>query len=84
MIHVNLKEKCLVDGDTGEILRPECFDYLSQYCSFIEERGHKGASQSLLRRVFDGEKVISKMIDFYQKHEAKGDFNHRHPLQPSQ
>lgn len=59
---LNTAEKILVNGDTGEVIRPSCYDDLSSYHFYLVGRGHHAAAQSLLRDVFKGEKVISKMI----------------------
>jgi len=68
MIHINQKEKALVDSETGMIVRPSCFDTLIQYHSYLIGRGHPVPAQSLLKQVFNGEKVITKMIENSQKH----------------
>ncbi len=68
MIHINLKEKCLVNSENGDIVRPTCWDHLAPYHSMLCGRGHKAAAQSLLEDVFRGEKVITKMIEKHQKH----------------
>lgn len=67
MIRINLKEKALVNSETGDIVRPTCWDTLIPYHSYLVGRGHPGPAQSILEKVFDGEKVISKMTENYQK-----------------
>lgn len=67
MIHLNNKEKALVHSETGEIVRPRCYDDLSAYHSYLVGRKHYQAAQSMLQEVFKGEKVISKMIAASQK-----------------
>lgn len=68
MIHINTKEKVLVDSETGEIIRPSCYDYLVQYHAYLRSRNHHSAAQAVLAEVFKGEKVITKMIENSQKH----------------
>ena len=68
MIHINHKEKALVDGNTGEIVRPHCWDTLIPYVNYLEGRAHGSYAQSILKQVMSGEKVISKMIEQAQKH----------------
>ncbi|HET8688530.1 MAG TPA: hypothetical protein VFM18_18105 [Methanosarcina sp.] len=60
--HINTKERCLIDGKTGEILRPSCYDDLVMLCAY---EGDKDA-QEILRQVFKGEKVITKMVERFQ------------------
>lgn len=70
MIHINSKERVLVDGDNGDIFHPSCFDTLVLYISYIKGRNHEKDqqyTQNILRRVMDGEPVISKMIEQAQK-----------------
>lgn len=69
MIHVNEKEKALVDGNTGEVIRPTCWDTLVPYVSYLKSRGHQQMAQDVLKQVMDGERVITKMIACAQKHD---------------
>jgi hypothetical protein len=66
---INLTERGVVDGKTGEVLRPACFDTLSAYHSYLIGSGKKDVADDLLRRLFKGEKVISNMIEQAQKHQ---------------
>ncbi len=68
-ILVNQKERALIDSETGIIVRPACFDTLVPYHSYLVGRGHSTMANEVLKRVFDGEKFISKLIDNYQKRE---------------
>ena len=68
MILLNLKEKALINSETGELVRPLCWDSLAPYYSYLLDRGHPGPAQSMLLQVFGGEKIISKMIECSQKH----------------
>ena len=67
MILINIKEKALVDSETGDIVRPTCWDSLIPYYSYLVNRSHPGPAQSMLEKVFAGEKVITKMIENHQK-----------------
>ena len=66
MIHLNTKEKCLVNSEDGEILRPECIDDLIAYHAYLKKYDELVA-QAMLQDVFNGEKVITKMIDHSHK-----------------
>lgn len=66
-IHLNRKEKCLVNGDNGDIIRPSCWDDLSQYHSYLISKGLTSAAEGLLNDVVYGKKVISEMIGNSQK-----------------
>ena len=68
MIHINAKERALVNSETGEVIRPSCYDTLVQYISYLEGRSHPRMAQDVLNRVFEGERVISKMVENSQKH----------------
>jgi hypothetical protein len=61
-IKINREEKALVNGHSGEVLRPDCFDTLVLYHSYLVQRGYQDRADEILRRVFKGEKVISDMI----------------------
>jgi len=66
MIHLNVKEKCLVCSITGEILRPECINDLIAYHAYLK-KDDELVAQSILQDVFNGEKVITKMIEHHHK-----------------
>jgi hypothetical protein len=68
MIHINRKERALVNSENGDIIHPTCWDDLLSYHSYLLGRDKPNAAQILLQRVFDGERVISKMIEQSQKH----------------
>jgi len=70
---INEKEKGVVNGDTGEIVRPSCFGDLVVYHSYLLSKQHPQFAQNLLRDVFAGEKVITKMINNSQK--CRGESN---------
>ena len=65
MIKVNLKEKCLVDCNTGEIYRPECWETLVVYHAYLVSKKYIQDADKLLEDVFAGKKVISKMVEKY-------------------
>ena len=62
-IKINFEEKALVNCKTAQILRPSCFDTLSVYHSYLQQKGLHEQADQLLKDVFKGEKVISKMIE---------------------
>jgi hypothetical protein len=68
MIHINRKEKALVNSENGDIIRPTCWDDLLSYHHYLIGRDKSNAAQILLQRVFAGERVISKMVEQAQKH----------------
>ena len=70
--HINLKEQCLIDGKTGEILRPSCFSDLSALYSYMVSAGEQTQADEMIKEVFKGEKVITKMIERY--HERTGNY----------
>jgi hypothetical protein len=59
---INHQEKAIVCGETGELLRPTCWNDLVLYHSYIlgTEKNKKAANQ-LLRDVFRGEMVMTNM-----------------------
>ena len=65
MIHLNTKERCLVNAETGEILRPSCIDDLISYHGYLKKT-NEIAAQTLLKDAFKGEKVITNLIAFAQ------------------
>ena len=69
-IKLNLKEKALVNCKTGELIRPSCFDSLAPLYSYLVEKRREKEAEDLLKRVFKGEKVITKMIERSQKHKS--------------
>lgn len=71
MIHINQKEKALVDSETGQLLRPTCFMDLIAYHSYLIGKKKFAAAQGVLQDVFKGEMVISKMIANVRKHGLK-------------
>jgi hypothetical protein len=62
---LNTKEKCIV-STKGEIMRPSCIDDVIALHAYYLGCGEKDDAQHLLRRVFKGEKVITKMIQGMQ------------------
>lgn len=68
IIKFDFKNKRVYDEATGEEFFPSCFIDLCGYVNYIEGRGHHTYAQALLRRVLDGEPVITKMIEQMQKH----------------
>lgn len=66
--HLNLKEKCLIDGKTGEILRPDCFDNLAAVYSYYLGRKQAAQAEELIKEVFKEHKPITNMIaKFHEK-----------------
>ena len=62
-IHINIKERALVDSKTGEIYRPQCFDDLYVYIAYLESTKRKKEAICILKRIIKGERVISDMIN---------------------
>lgn len=69
-ILINLKEKMLIDSETGDVVRPSCWETLIPYHSYLCGRNHAAMAQNVLRQVFSGERFITKMIDNYQRRDA--------------
>ena len=66
--HLDHEEKAIVQSETGALVRPNCWIDLLPYHSYLSSKeGRKKEAQMLLRDVFNGEKVISKMIAHSQK-----------------
>lgn len=66
-IKVNHKEKALIDVKTGDIVRPSCFDTLMIHDSYLRSKKNHIEADSILKKVFKGEKIISDMIADAQK-----------------
>lgn len=66
-IKINMKEKALVHSKTGDILRPSCFDDLVAVHSYLVGFQRVKEADKLLKRVFEGEMVITNMIEKAQK-----------------
>lgn len=66
-IKINFEEKALINIKSGKIVRPSCFDTLTAYHSYLLSRRQYVEADEILRKVFKGEKVISKMIERAQK-----------------
>jgi hypothetical protein len=64
--HLNIKEQGIVKSTTGEILRPACITDVIAYHSYLESTGKEKQAQELLKDIFQGERVISKMIEKMQ------------------
>jgi hypothetical protein len=63
---INETEKCIINGKNGDIIKPSCIDDLIIYHKYVlDSEGEREASQ-LLKRVVNGEKVISDMIHWVQ------------------
>jgi hypothetical protein len=62
---LNTKEKCIV-STKGEIMRPSCIEDVISLHAYYLGCGEKDEAQHLLKRVFKGEKVITKMIQNMQ------------------
>ena len=67
-IHINLEERCLVDGKTGEIKYLDCFESLAIFHSYLLSSRHHNAANDLLHDAFRGKKVITELIDYFQNH----------------
>lgn len=60
--------KSIVHTGTGERMSPTCFDDLRAYCAYISGKHHDKAVQGILRDVFKGEKVMTKLTQAAQRH----------------
>lgn len=63
---INVKEQCLVDTKTGDIIRPSCWSDLAGLYSYLVGSGRQAQADEMIKEVFKGEKVITKMIESYQ------------------
>jgi len=70
MYHINIEEGAIVNGCNGEIIRPDCFQVLAQYYSYLLNQGEIGLASDLLRDVFNGKMVISNMIEDFRRHDG--------------
>jgi len=63
-IVINLKERALVNLKTGEVIRPSCFDDLAALHNYMLQsgKGYEKQAEQMLKDVFKGEKVITKMV----------------------
>ena len=62
-ILINHVEKCLINTKTGDIIRNiSCWEDLVAYCTYLISKNREKEVQCILKRVFKGDKVISKMI----------------------
>ncbi len=53
----------IFDSQTGAIQRPECWQDLSAYYSYLVGRGQIHESQKLLAECMAGKKPITKMLE---------------------
>ncbi len=67
-IYINHENKCLVNGKTGEIVFPTCWDDLIAYHAYLTSRGLEAAAKGLLKDVISGNKVMSDMINGFNQH----------------
>jgi len=64
---INVEEKAVIKTTTGELVRPSCFHDLNLYYTYLISTGEEKAAGTLLKKVFQGEKVISNMIKNMQE-----------------
>ncbi len=62
-ILIDTKNKALVESNTGEAVYPSCFDDLIAYHAYLVAGKHPKQACQVLKDVFKGEKVVSKMIE---------------------
>ena len=63
VIHEGASKGVLVfDSKTGAVQRPECWQDLAAYHSYLVGRGHNYESQKLLAECMAGNKPITKML----------------------
>jgi len=67
---LNTDEKCIINLNTGEIMRPPCIDDLILYHRYLVGSGENEQAKHLLKDIFHGEQVISNMIaGMHQMHD---------------
>lgn len=66
---INEKERCIVNAKNGDIIRPACFDDLILYYNYVQSTDGEKAATQLLKRVSQGEKVISDMVAYNSSQE---------------
>ena len=72
MIHINHKEKCLVDSETGKIYRHSCWSDLIQYHSYLmSSKERSNQAQRLLSDAMEGKKVITNMVAYFSENKNK-------------
>lgn len=64
---INEEEKCVINAKNGSIIRPKCINDLIIYHRYILEKEGNKAASNLLKRVVEGEKVISNMNSYFHK-----------------
>lgn len=63
-ILLNTKEKILIDSKTGDIVKPSCFDGISQYVSYYKNKYRTDDGvQRHLKKIFKGEMKLADMIE---------------------
>jgi hypothetical protein len=60
-IMIDSQHRALVESKTGEKMFPGCFNDLVQYHAYLMGSKHPEQAQKVLKRVFQGEKVIQEM-----------------------
>jgi len=63
VILINQKERALINSESGDVVRPSCYLDLLGYHSYLLGRGLQEQAQQILLSVFEGELVITKMIE---------------------
>lgn len=58
---VDFKHKALIDSKSGDKAFPTCFDELMDYHAYLLNSKHPNEAQRILKRVFEGELVITNM-----------------------
>lgn len=70
-ILIDTKNKTLIDSKTGDTVKPSCFDDLIAYHSYLLTSKHPKLAHQTLKDVFKGEKVITNMIESFNKNGTK-------------
>jgi len=70
---INEKEKAIINAKNGDVIRPSCFDDLVLYHNYVLGTDGEKAAMQILKRVVQGEKVISNMVAYL--HENTGENN---------
>lgn len=65
-----INEKCIINAKNGEIIRPSCFNDLVLYHNYVLDTDGEKAALQILKRVAQGEKVISDMVEYLQEYKG--------------
>lgn len=63
MYYLNLPEKCIINGNDGQLMRPPCINDVIALHAYLIGSGESQQAQQLLSNIFNGEKVITNMLE---------------------